>query len=342
VNIKLESLVSVIMPLYNCELYVKEAIESVLSQSFNNFELIIVDDHSTDNSMQVAKSIVDERIRIVDSSPHKGQAHQLNMALQHCRGTYIAIAHSDDINMHDRLKLQVEYLKAHLNISIVGTHMEYFYPNGDRKCVLMNTDSVFVTGDLLFYCTVNHPSVMIRKNVLLSKPYLYDQSYVPCEDYLLWVQLAMDRCIIGNVDYVGVAYRMHDNQISKTKAELTKEHDKQIQELLFTSVFPFLQLSDLHKFYPLFHISANSRITASYLKFIRSVRKQLGVNSKIDNNLWRSWLDERTIIALKSSANLSVGAGWYHLYMNPGHIFKLGFRKTLSILFKPLFKNGNN
>ena len=127
-------LVSVVMPLYNAEKYVGEAVESVLSQSYTNFELIIVNDASTDKSVAQVKRIVDRRIVIIENEKNLGIVASRNRGLALAKGKYIAVLDSDDIALPNRLEKQEAFLEANPEYGICGSY--YHVINGNGKKIL--------------------------------------------------------------------------------------------------------------------------------------------------------------------------------------------------------------
>ena len=181
--------VTVLMPVYNCEQYVADAVVSVLDQTYPFFELLIVNDGSTDNTRSIIESFEDTRIRIINQE-NKGVASALNLGLLNARGEYIARFDADDICMPDRLAKQIDFLDSNIDYIIVGGEAEYILDDGKSlfhfKC-LGYSDSE-IKAKVFSYCPFIHSSVMYRKDVILNAGgySIYAHTF---EDYLLWVQL---------------------------------------------------------------------------------------------------------------------------------------------------------
>lgn len=175
-------LISVLMPVYNDESNVAYAIKSILDQSYTNFELIIVNDGSTDNTRMVIESFDDPRINIYNR-PHRGVAESLNEGLKYARGRYIARMDSDDISFKNRLSLQLSYLQSHPNVKILGT--EYFiYENQHLTYFKLPTKSEDVNVSLAFGCCIRHSTAMFERRAIEKG---YSSYYNLMEDYYLWV-----------------------------------------------------------------------------------------------------------------------------------------------------------
>jgi glycosyltransferase involved in cell wall biosynthesis len=330
-------LISIIMPAYNCETYIEESVRSILNQTHSHFELLILDDHSTDGTIKRIEAIADSRIRLIKSVEKLGQANLMNKGIQMAKAEFIAVAHADDINMPERFQKQVEYLHAHPEVGVVGTFMDVLNTNGTSELMELPTRPAEVTGDLLFYCSLAHPSVMLRKSVLIKNSFLYRQEYVPCEDYDLWTRMAANTAM-ANIPYVGVQYRMHANQISKTKASLTQRNDGQIREALFRNIFSFSGDHEAEWFLQLFDIKATTKIHAGLIRYFNGVRRKLKQSGIITYKLWQQWIEHRLQMAVLSSSNYNFGAGLFYVITNPKSINQLGLKKLAAILYRSLIK----
>ncbi len=208
-----EQLVSILLPVYNAGEYLKQAIESILNQSYQNFEFIIINDGSTDNSEKVVKSFTDKRIQYV-SQTNIGLAATLNKGLGMSKGIYIARQDQDDISHPDRLKKQVEFLENHKEVILLGTRAKVVSDNGDVLSYHDHaTDSAVLKLDLLFDNCFVHSSVMFRKEVIESiGKYSTDKAIY--EDYELWSRFS-EKGNVANLREVMVDYRHHDRGLSK-------------------------------------------------------------------------------------------------------------------------------
>lgn len=184
-------LVSVVMSVYNGEKYLREAVDSILNQTFTDFEFIIINDGSTDDTLKIIKSYKDPRIVLI-SRENKGLVASLNEGTRKARGSYIARQDDDDVSMSDRLEKQVRYMREHSTCAVVGSRIREIDEDGMRyyREVLSNT---LPNGSLelsLSFCNpLAHGSVLIR-TALLRDVGLYDEKYWPAEDYELWVRMS--------------------------------------------------------------------------------------------------------------------------------------------------------
>lgn len=206
-------LVTVVMPTRNTdENYLRLAIESILNQTYTNFEFIIIDDGSTGNDIEIVQSYKDGRIRLLHNEFPLRIPRTLNRGFSAAQGKYIARMDSDDISLPCRLKQQVAYLEAHPDIDILSARAQNFGAVGGMLAC-MATDPAVMKTALFFNSVLNHPSVMIRKAFLQNHSLWYDENYHYAEDYELFARCAF----LGNiVEYPGILirYRRHDRQIS--------------------------------------------------------------------------------------------------------------------------------
>lgn len=197
------------MPVYNAELYVAQAIRSILSQTFQDFELIIVDDGSTDRSLEILKTFNDPRIRLI-SRPNTGIVGALNDGIALVRAAIVARMDADDVACRDRLKHQFEYLEAHSDVVALGTSvllidpegmpiMEQAAPIGKEKI-----EEVLLCGDGR---GIVHPSLMMKTSTLIELGG-YRQRFNFVEDLDLFLRLG-ERGNLANLPHVLLFYRQH-------------------------------------------------------------------------------------------------------------------------------------
>lgn len=228
--------VTVLMTVFNGLPYLGRAIESVLDQSFTDFEFLIIDDASTDESVACIQSYGDPRIRLVCNEQNLGQARSLNKGLQLARGRYIARLDQDDLCLGERLEKQVAVLDARPEVAVVGTWTYFLDSEGKRTGPFGGEVANFgsLVSCLLFTggCPFFHPSVMFRRSVVTGLGG-YDPAFAPAEDVDLWVRLVMARCDGYVLPEPLLVVRTHQGQQSIAKAEIqSKNGDRARQKLL--------------------------------------------------------------------------------------------------------------
>jgi glycosyltransferase involved in cell wall biosynthesis len=210
--------ISVLLPVYNAEPYLAETIDSVLAQTFSDFELIIINDGSTDRSADIIRSYSDKRIRFIEQQ-NMGLSATLNKGIALARGEYIARQDNDDISLPERFRKQADYLDAHPSAMLLGTSAEIIDDKGCRtgRTLDHQKSSVGLKYNLLFNNPFVHSSVMFRKAVIVSAgDYRVNNDFF--EDYDLWSRIAR----VGDVANLKerlLLYREVQSSMSRTTSD---------------------------------------------------------------------------------------------------------------------------
>lgn len=221
--------ITVLMPVYNAEKYLREAIDSILKQSFTDFEFLIIDDGSSDSSIEIINSYDDNRIRLVRNEQNLGIGRTLNRGIEMASSDIIARMDADDISLPERLKKQHSYLRDHPECSLVSTNVEVISEKGERL-YFYQRDSRLFYYNLTFYCWIYHPSVMYRR------PSVQDVGMYPLtlsEDYCLWSNL-IRKYSFHNLEEILLKYRITKESVSNSvyAKEYRAAAKKQIKENL--------------------------------------------------------------------------------------------------------------
>ncbi len=213
--------ISVCMPVYNAAPYLKECIDSILTQTYKDFELLIVDDGSTDESVNIVRSYSDARIRLIQNK--HDYIGSLNLLLDEARGKYIARMDADDVMMPYRLKAQLGYMEKHTEIGVLGGGMQKI----GKQSGIINLLHKVTIQDMINSCCMAHPSVMIRASILSKYNLYYEEDFKYAEDYRLWMQMLKHEIIFRNLTTPVIKYRISENQVtSRHSAELFKKTNK--------------------------------------------------------------------------------------------------------------------
>jgi len=207
--------ISVIMSAYNSEQYLNEAIESILNQTFGNFEFIITDDCSSDGSFEIIRSYAqkDKRIKYFRNSENLGLTKSLNNMIGTASGKYIARMDADDISMPDRFQKQFEFMENNPQTGVLGTNI-IFFGNYNAESDLP-ADNEEIKAELLFRDVVMHPAVMIRRSVLDEFKLRYDESFRISQDYDLWSRIiCFTEC--ANLPEHLLRYRFVDSNLTNS------------------------------------------------------------------------------------------------------------------------------
>lgn len=217
--------VSVLMPVYKTnEKYLRVAIESILDQTFEDFELLILDDCPEDNRENVIKSFSDNRIKYFKNEKNLGITPSRNKLIELAKGEYLAIMDHDDIALPERFEEQVHVLDEHPEIGVVGGWIERF---PDIKIVKYPENNTKIEQYLMQGCAIPHTAAMVRKSVLSNIQ--YEEKFTPAEDYRLWCHL-LGKTQFYNIPKVLMRYRRHEGNTSKSQANKMNAKTKIIRD----------------------------------------------------------------------------------------------------------------
>ena len=208
------------MPAYNAEKYIAEAIDSILGQTFEDFEFIILNDCSTDRTEEIILSYDDPRIVYLKNEQNLGVAATLNRGLEVAKGEYIARMDADDISHSYRLAKQAAFLDSFSGVICCGSAVEKF-GSAQGLCVYPDSDDKIKTT-LLLSCPIAHPSVMLRASILRTNKITYDLAFEKVEDYQLWTVLS-EYGAFHNLQEPLIRYRIHAEQVSTTASLIQHE-----------------------------------------------------------------------------------------------------------------------
>lgn len=224
-------LVSVIMPVHNAARFVAPAVHSVLEQTYPNLELIAIDDASTDNSRAILEAIADPRIRLFRNSTRFGAAETKNRGIAEARGELLAFLDADDVAFSHRLARQVDWLRSHPSVDLLGSSIEHIDQDGrSLGCFdLAEPHPEALRIRLLFENRLAQSTVIVRRAVLDT--HRFRREFEPAEDYDLWVRLASKGSLAVLRDIL-ISYRVHDQNTSRdTGAMAGATHAVQVAQL---------------------------------------------------------------------------------------------------------------
>ncbi len=231
----MDPLLSVILPVYNCERFVEECIESILGQTFSDFELLIYNDGSTDNSLEKIGKFNDPRIILFNSETNKGYVCHLNNGIKEAKGKYLVRMDADDVCYSNRFLELVKFMEANPEIGVCGSYVKVF-GNVKEYVWKLNADNNSIKASLPFRIPFIHPSVIIRKKVLNEQNIAYKQEFLPAEDYEIWCDL-YSVTNFANSPKVLLKYRQHQGQISKEKKAIQQNKADDVRKKYFRNLF---------------------------------------------------------------------------------------------------------
>jgi len=235
--------VSVLMTMFNAGAYLRPAIESVLAQSYRDFELIIVDDGSADESVNVAEGFADSRIRLIRNAANRGQTACLNQGLALARGEFLARQDQDDLSRPDRLEKQARFLEDHPEIVLLGANAEEIDGSGR---LLGRTDLPRDTlairwGNILFNSFL-HSAVIFRTDVIRGEFGGYDEAYW-CQDYALFSRVTR-RHAVANLAEPLISLRVHPESMMRSQTSRLEFETNRILRANLSAEFPGRSFSE--------------------------------------------------------------------------------------------------
>lgn len=251
-----EPLVSVVMPAFNGEQFIGRAIRSILDQTYENWELVIVDDCGTDHTMDVVRSFYDDRIKVFSNEKNKGIAFSRNKAIENSHGKYIAILDDDDMALPDRLRRQVEFLEAHPEIGVAGGRSYWIDENDQilRSTAASLTNPRYIAAVYLFSGAYINCTCTFRKTLFDEYHIRYQDNMLGMEDVLFWIECSKVTEMSSVEEFVSL-HREHpgreSSRVSKERnekrAKLWAEiHDYSLQKSGFK--LSWEELNILHRF----------------------------------------------------------------------------------------------
>lgn len=248
----MKHLVSIVLPVYNAEEYLEECLNSILEQTYKEFELIVINDGSTDKSMEIINNRKDQRIKVIENDHNF--IDSLNLGMKAAKGEFIARMDADDIMLPNRLETQLNFMSTHPQIDICGSWAESFHAK--KYIMKMPTDHKKIVSGLLLNNTLIHPTIMIRKSSVgkySGYPDLYKQEYIYAEDYKLWTEMSAAGYQFANIPEVLLKYRLSEKQVTCMKRKEMLQVSLQIR-LEYTEYIVKVISNKENKMTPLFHL----------------------------------------------------------------------------------------
>jgi len=256
------------MSVYNGDKYLKESIISILNQTLANFKFVIINDASTDNSLDIIKNFSDPRIKLINNSQNIGLTKSLNIGLKECQGKYIARIDTDDLALPNRLQVQYDFMEANPNIALCGSNSELINENGEiigqKKKV---TNPLHIKFKIIFTNPFLHPSLFFRKDIIKQ----YNEEFLYAQDYELTSRLIQNHSLT-NIPETLIKYRVSNNSITENK------NSRQIQlsnalKISTTNANYYLNLS-LFQVKDIIDIINNKKINLfPFLKALKNYKK---------------------------------------------------------------------
>lgn len=327
---------TVIMPVYNGEKYLEEAINSVLNQTYTKFTLLVLNDNSTDSTPAILKKYQeqDHRVRVINKTENQGPANLRNEGIELAKTEFIALLDADDIALPTRFEKQINYLKANPNVGVCGTWFTIF---GDKKEKILkhavNHDALKV--QFLNSCGIGNPTVMFKKSVLGNLR--FEHQYVPAEDYGLWSQL-IAKTKFYNIPESLLRYRWHPGNISQTKEENLRKSETLIKKRQLKHLN--IHENDDYIDYYLNAVSLKRKLSPNCIEqTIKASKKLKEKNIDVnyyDTSIFENHIDNVIIRTIRNS-NQYNWSFYKYLKNDSGYFTKMPVIDRLIIFFKSLF-----
>ncbi len=307
-------MISVVMPVYNGEKYLREAIDSILNQTYTDFEFIILNDGSTDRTEEIILSYSDPRIVYVNNEKNLQIVKTLNKGIGLAKGEYVARMDADDISLPERFEKQIALMISRPDIDVCGTWYKTFGEKGYLQKLPTQDEQIKV--DLLFYTSLAHPSVMMKKSIF--DQHKYPENFPKAEDYALWIGLA-GKFKFANIPESLLHYRLHPKQTGIEYSDMQKKSALKALSVLLNKFDSNISQASIavHE-----HLFLKQRVPLEMTeKWLRDIIK---TNSKIhffdDSALKKSlffiWMSQ----AFSQTANGM--SNWRQFYFSPIYISK--------------------
>jgi len=266
--------ISVLLSTYNSSQYIDASVQSILEQTYQDFELIITDDGSSDNTLAILEQFKDPRIRYVIHEHNKGLIYSLNEGIELSSGEYIARMDADDIATPHRLEQQAAYLDANPQVGVLGGLMRWLHTHA---LIPKPVSHDGIRCWQLFHSCLGHPTVMLRANVLHQHGIRYDEQYKHAEDYEIWERLGRVTQL-ANLPYCIHYYRAHEGQVSLQFKAIQENSAKRVHydQLHRLGITPTDEEYAIHM--QMRHFQVPTHHTESYEKAINWVSKLIQHN----------------------------------------------------------------
>lgn len=224
---------SIILPVYNSEKFIRETVQSLLNQTFTDFELIIIDDGSTDKSLEVIYSIKDERISVLTNPVNKGIVYSRNLGLREARGLFIAPFDADDIAEPHKFEKQIVFLNSKPEFGMIGSWVKLIDADGNdlNRVWRLNGRPESIPSQLLFRNYFAQSAVVMRKEVMENL--YYDDSFAMCEDYMMWINISRKWQVWNYPEYLTYV-RIHEGSTTYQEKNLLPFYEAKVYRFLFS------------------------------------------------------------------------------------------------------------
>jgi glycosyltransferase involved in cell wall biosynthesis len=331
------SVISVILPVYNGELYLQAALDSLYTQSFGDFEIIAINDGSTDASLEILNRQSDQRLRILDNNGNKGLSFSLNRALGEADGAYIARMDADDLSFSDRFQKQIDFLEKNKSVDICGSFVKLIDERGwIYRQVDYPVDDETIRATMIFSSPLVHPSVMFHKSLLSNKDFYYRN--IAGEDYELWSRLPSNIKFANIPEYL-LGYRAGFGRGSNEVKIETQEESKKVQIKLVAKYFFEPSADEAYIHHDLFRYpeSYNQDNIDKYFDWLLKLQKSNQEKKVFNTKVFRQVLAEQWFSLIRLYGDRKLLYKRQNLFYNSYFFIRLPVVKQ-ALFIKAFFK----
>ncbi len=282
--------VSILLPVYNAEKYLSDCLKSLLNQTFHDFEIIAINDASTDASLSILYkySEIDSRIKIYSNKSNLKLAATLNRGIQLSSSPLIARMDADDIALPNRLEYQYNFMLSNPKVAICGTNIKVLGTNQIWKMPISNSS---IRASLVFNSPILHPPVIYRKHII-CKYSGYNENIIYAQDYELWHRLSKDsKIVFANIDIPLIYYRLTDSDKPSSYKEIQRKTADTIrkEQIKMLGIIPDTKQLTLHSQISLHqNISTLPQLFAAY-RWLRLLVSSSNSSQTLKNLCWQYW-----------------------------------------------------
>lgn len=283
----MNTLVSILIPVFNAEKYLAEAIESILNQSYSDFEFLIINDGSNDKSEEIILSYSDQRIRYIKNESNLKLIKTLNKGIQICKGKYIVRMDADDISHPERIQKQVEFMESNPDIGICGSWFETF-GEVDTSIVRYKETHDEIMTKMLYQCHLCHPSIILRREIFDDPDMYFDENYPHAEDYDFYLKVSK-KWKFHNIQEAILKYRIHNESVSNKNKSIQIKNSLIIKKRFFTELHTQATDEQVEAFEYL-NYQDYSRIKIESNKF-RNILESLWTGNKVERRITEEYFE---------------------------------------------------
>lgn len=331
--------VTVLMPVYNGEKYLKEAINSILGQTYRDYEFVIINDGSTDGSVKIIQSYSDERIRFINNEKNVSLSSTLNEGIELATGEYIVRMDQDDISVPTRIEKQVRFMDDYPDVGICGTWIKYIgvpwrpWRSVIYKYPIKHRD---IKARLLFNSMFAHSSVIMRRSLLNKFQLRYDPGYLTAEDWPLWQKCSF--CfLLFNIPEVLLLYRVHPRSMTNSNKNLEIETVQRINRLSLQNLDIGFSQEELliYRNYP---IDFKPEFLIKFHSWLQRLQKANSLKQVYPEPEFSQALSEEWFSVCYRSSGLGINV-WFLFWRLPlSRIAKLGTEQIIQFFLKCMIR----